>query len=189
MDYRKILMGTIVELMQENDFDDITVQMILDRSSISRSTFYRYFRDKYDLVDSYYVDTVRQFWGEEDTTDWKIYLTQVFRFLKDHATYFRKAYRITGDNSFWNGITNYSVLTVTEGYRRIHNKAELDVVEKYKISAYVNSQIYLSRLWLDDGCPISCEDMAELVCSLTPKEYLEGVSILNQKNVSLLLGK
>jgi AcrR family transcriptional regulator len=37
-------------LIQEKPIDDVTVQEVLDRASVGRSTFYLYFRDKNDLL-------------------------------------------------------------------------------------------------------------------------------------------
>ena len=40
----------LVQLIQEKPIDDVTVQEVLDRSSVGRSTFYLHFRDKNDLL-------------------------------------------------------------------------------------------------------------------------------------------
>jgi AcrR family transcriptional regulator len=39
----------LIELMHEKDFEAITVQHVLDRAGVSRSTFYTHYRDKDDL--------------------------------------------------------------------------------------------------------------------------------------------
>ena len=41
----------MISLLNEKDFHDITVKDVLDRALINRSTFYRYYKDKYDLAD------------------------------------------------------------------------------------------------------------------------------------------
>ncbi len=46
---RDILGDALVELIHEKTFDEITVQEILDRAGVSRSTFYTHYRDKEDL--------------------------------------------------------------------------------------------------------------------------------------------
>jgi AcrR family transcriptional regulator len=46
---RDTLGDALVELMQEKVFDDITVQEVLDRAGVGRSTFYSHYRDKDDL--------------------------------------------------------------------------------------------------------------------------------------------
>jgi AcrR family transcriptional regulator len=44
-----LLSGAFFELIREKSYDAITVQAILDRSGIGRSTFYAHYRDKDDL--------------------------------------------------------------------------------------------------------------------------------------------
>jgi AcrR family transcriptional regulator len=46
---RDTLGDALVELMQEKAFDEITVQEVLDRAGVGRSTFYAHYRDKDDL--------------------------------------------------------------------------------------------------------------------------------------------
>lgn len=46
---RDRLGDALVALLVEKPFDDITVQEVLDRAKVSRSTFYSHFRDKNDL--------------------------------------------------------------------------------------------------------------------------------------------
>jgi AcrR family transcriptional regulator len=46
---RDLLGDALVELMHEKPFKQITVQNVLDRAEIGRSTFYTHYRDKEDL--------------------------------------------------------------------------------------------------------------------------------------------
>ena len=46
---RDTLGDALVALMQEKNFDDITVQDLLNRAGVGRSTFYVHYRDKDDL--------------------------------------------------------------------------------------------------------------------------------------------
>ena len=46
---RDRLGDALVELIQERPFDSITVQHVLDRAGVGRSTFYSHYRDKDDL--------------------------------------------------------------------------------------------------------------------------------------------
>jgi AcrR family transcriptional regulator len=46
---RDVLGDVLVELMQEKPFEEITVQQVLERARVSRSTFYTHYRDKNDL--------------------------------------------------------------------------------------------------------------------------------------------
>ena len=46
---RDALGDALVELIQEKTFDSITVQDVLDRAGVGRSTFYAHYKDKNDL--------------------------------------------------------------------------------------------------------------------------------------------
>lgn len=47
---QRALGGALVELMLSHEFEAITVQDVLDRAGIGRSTFYSHFRSKEDLL-------------------------------------------------------------------------------------------------------------------------------------------
>ena len=46
---QRSLSEALVELIKEKRFDEITVQNVIDRADVGRSTFYSHFRDKEDL--------------------------------------------------------------------------------------------------------------------------------------------
>ena len=47
---RKLLHQALISLIQEKNYESITVQQILDRAGVGRSTFYMHFRDKDELL-------------------------------------------------------------------------------------------------------------------------------------------
>ena len=47
---RKLLRDALLALMAERGYESITVQDILDRANVGRSTFYTHFYDKEDLL-------------------------------------------------------------------------------------------------------------------------------------------
>ncbi|MGA8029507.1 MAG: TetR/AcrR family transcriptional regulator, partial [Bryobacteraceae bacterium] len=47
---RDTLGDALFALMKEKSFDDISVQEVLDRAGVGRSTFYTHYRDKEDLL-------------------------------------------------------------------------------------------------------------------------------------------
>lgn len=62
----KHINATVFKLLQDYHFDEITIQKICDLAEINRSTFYRYFQDKYDLLFSL-PDYIATEFQHEDT--------------------------------------------------------------------------------------------------------------------------
>ena len=50
---RKLLQRAFIELTIEKGFADVTVRDIAERAMVNRSTFYRHYLDKYDLLSQY----------------------------------------------------------------------------------------------------------------------------------------
>ncbi|WP_313627730.1 TetR/AcrR family transcriptional regulator [Enterococcus italicus] len=53
---REAIFLAMISLLKRHDFDHISVKMICEEASVSRSGFYLHFVDKYALVDSYMTD-------------------------------------------------------------------------------------------------------------------------------------
>ncbi|HYP42109.1 MAG TPA: TetR/AcrR family transcriptional regulator [Chloroflexia bacterium] len=55
---RRMLGDALVEMMVEKRYDTITVQEIIDRANVGRSTFYAHYLDKEDLLQSQTAEVV-----------------------------------------------------------------------------------------------------------------------------------
>src|SRR3972149_751590 len=49
---RKLLQDALIELVAEKGYESVTIQEILDKANVGRSTFYSHFQDKDQLLHS-----------------------------------------------------------------------------------------------------------------------------------------
>lgn len=52
---RTLVRSAAIELCSQKGFDSLTVAELVDRAMISRATFYRYYRDKYDVIEEVFA--------------------------------------------------------------------------------------------------------------------------------------
>lgn len=55
---KEAICEALLQCLDEEPFRKITVKKIIERADVNRSTFYKYFLDKYDLLD-YYIGQVK----------------------------------------------------------------------------------------------------------------------------------
>ncbi|MCD7893129.1 MAG: TetR/AcrR family transcriptional regulator [Erysipelotrichaceae bacterium] len=75
------------QLLEITSFEDITTLQIIENTNLSRSTFYRYFDDKYDLLTYYFYHTIAPLFINENIT----YYESAQRFTdycQNNRTYF-----------------------------------------------------------------------------------------------------
>jgi len=66
---RKLLSGALMELIVEKGYDSVTVQDIIDRANLGRSTFYAHYQDKEDLLLSGIDDVVHNLiWANQTSS-------------------------------------------------------------------------------------------------------------------------
>lgn len=57
---KKVIKDTLISLLKEKDINKITVSEICQQADINRATFYRYYLDAYDLLDSIQEELVTE---------------------------------------------------------------------------------------------------------------------------------
>lgn len=110
MNVKRGIAESFERLIEKKKFEDITIQDISDESEISRATFYRNFKDKYDLMNWVYqheLDKYKDFLiGKENS----ITITKsLAEFIFSKRKYFSELFKIEGQNSFTNFLAEYSM--------------------------------------------------------------------------------
>jgi hypothetical protein len=148
----------------------ITIQDILSHSHVARSTFYRYFRDKYDVMNWYYQAYVDNLLSQYEGIDWKSVMYRIIQFLFDDAVYFRKMLRYSSQITFWNFIYDYGYKFYESTILIQQGRKNLTTDEKYILGSYCNGTVHILKQWITDGCNETVEYITDLIYSLIPKE-------------------
>jgi AcrR family transcriptional regulator len=60
---QKLLREALIELIEERGFEALTIGELTERAMVSRAAFYRYYQDKYDLVEQIFEEAMSALLG------------------------------------------------------------------------------------------------------------------------------
>jgi len=174
MDIKKHFGDTLTDMLKRLSFEEITVQMILDESTLSRSTFYRHFKDKYDLANWCYLSNIEVFLNHGRYDTWEGYLRDVFSFIYNNRVFFKQTFDFREANTFWSFLYKFSYDHCERTYLKMWNLKNLPDEDRVGIEFYVMGSIHIASQWVKRGAPESADDMAKWAYDLTPKKYRDS---------------
>jgi AcrR family transcriptional regulator len=169
---RKLLQDALLELIIEKGYDEITVQDVIDRANVGRSTFYAHFQDKEDLFLSEFEMLRSQF--EEhladipmpDASPWGLSLMMFYHAQSQHQLYKALAGKQAGGIALGH-IQRYFTALLRDHLRPQFSRKQDQIPAEILAHFLVSSFLSLLTWWLDHNMPYSAERMNEMFRQLT----------------------
>lgn len=168
---------SIKELMHTQSLDKITVTDIVKKSGKTRQTFYRYFQDKYDLVNWYFEKLAdKSFRQIGNSSTLKEGLVKKFTFLLNDKVFFMQAFQ----SKDYNNVENYDYQCILEFYSSIIQKkiGTIDDDIMFLLEMYCHGSITMTVQWAINGMQQSPEVIADLLIDALPPRLEELLSDL-----------
>lgn len=149
------------KLMHEESVDRITVRQIVEESGLTRPTFYRYFQDKYDLV-NWYFDKVasRSFKLMGVRMNLREALICKFSLMREEGDFYPAAFRSEAQNS----LIEYDYQSIYQFYREFissHTGKSVPDDIDFALRMYCIGSIYMTAQWARGGMVREPEAMAD----------------------------
>lgn len=167
------------ELSRTVPFDKLTVEKIITQSGVSKATFYRHFRDKYDVLNYNSMAIAERLIDGQPCRDWHDFLRCMFREIEREMDYYRKAFKTSGQNAHSRFLFEYSYSVVSRSYMTFHKMEQLTPEEHYMISHYCHGCVATIEDWLQDPSRMTGEQMAELFFRAMPERLRSSWSIFS----------
>jgi len=167
---RDLLLDHMYRLALEKDYNEITVQDLLDRTGVARSTFYAHFRDKEDLIIAgYEIIGVPATKLTEVQGDRRVVLdvsTWLFGATQRHAALTTSFFSGPGHRVILAHLENILIIQVREHYRKQGLYASAQLRGEVAVRCFVGALLGLWLWWVRHDYPGSAQDMTEAFDSL-----------------------
>lgn len=148
-----------IDLLQTRALNEISVSDICKRAGLNRTTFYANYTDIYGLADSIrdklennlsdlYQNEITQGFNSND------YL-KLFYHIKENQIFYQTYFKLGYDN-------NYKIFTYDTALAREHFQNKFI---EYHMKFFKSGITEVIKLWLQNGCKESPEDMFEIIKS------------------------
>jgi AcrR family transcriptional regulator len=161
---RQLLLDALRTLVLEKGYEAMTVQDVIDRANVGRSTFYAHFQDKEDLL----LSGVETLWAEleqhlrnalpEEETVWKLSLS-MFLHAQNQRSLYKALVGKQGGNVALKHIQKQLYLVIYGHLKQEMSRKNTTFPPEILAHHLVNSFVALLTWWLDNDTRYSAEDM------------------------------
>ncbi len=169
---KEILADSFKELAETMPVDKISVKDIVDNCEYSHATFYRYFRDKYELIswglEQYYKNIIPIYIDLEKP--WSQIILDGAKGLYEEKQFFTNLITHTyGQDSFIRHMTRIHCSIMKEIILERNEDVELSETEEIYIRTFCLGSTGIIVEWLVGKYKISIEEMAKIIEDFTPE--------------------
>lgn len=162
---KSYIVDALLILMSEKNFQSITIDELVKKAGVNRSTYYRHFTSKEDII-FYFLDSVMSEYLEKihlKNPDLKTYLLKMFT----HYLNYKKQMLI-----IYNAGLSMILLNVLKKHFHSQIDTNKPLTEQYKVSFYIGGIFNHFMMWFSRGMQESPEEMTEYALLSLPPNFV-----------------
>lgn len=156
---RQALSNALVELMAEQTYNTITVQEIIDRANVGRSTFYAHFSDKDDLLSTVF----EQFGKNLELASTRSYqllpIREVFEHVAENYRQFKVFTWGSGTDFMFRAVHDHLDIHLEKRLQEKLGEEKPSVLVKMVAHYITGVLMTLIQWWVDERKPFTPEEM------------------------------
>ena len=178
MTTKEILVASFQELAAVQSIDKITIQEIADNCGYSPATFYRYFKDKYDLIAWEHARAVAEIVDQTSADNylWTQTLYDGARLYYENKDYLVNLLQHTsGHDSFLRYMTEINCSALEKYILSVNGNQNLTHKEMMYVKIYCHGLVDLACEWILGQIDTTIEEIAKVYEQSIPdplKKYL-----------------
>lgn len=173
------LLNAMFNCLSKKRIEKIQLSELLKEADVSKSTFYRYFRDKYDLMNQCYASVSEKMLAScSEATSFLEIIERQLAFYYENRRFFRNAFRISEESdSLLKYIIDYSFHYYVDLLCEKSGLSPLPMELQKAIRFYCYGSVNVLKEWIEIEPTTGYLDEAHIHYNLIPdimKEYLDN---------------
>jgi AcrR family transcriptional regulator len=168
MNLENFIEETMVSLMKNNSVNDITVNMILEKSEVSKASFYRHYVDKFDLVNKIFDHLIPQEANQVGKTiKWSEFMLVLFDVFGKNRSFLSEGYKCDD----YNNLVRHSNEFFSKLILHVLSNKNVDVTQR---DIVLSSQFFAVSLnsfmidWVEKGGQDTIYNLVRLMHEAVP---------------------
>lgn len=151
MNASQILYHSFYQLVEKNGFANITVEDILSASDVSRSTFYRHFQDKYELMTYGFKQHFEKMNFQAGVDSWEVMINDLLAYLNDYQRYFQNIIDVEGQNSIREYLLKFCINFTRETVQKLAPDIKWDFFHEESVKYTAHGGLAVTIDWIKGG--------------------------------------
>lgn len=165
---KEYILEVFNNMLKSNTMEKITVEGICREAKIAKSTFYKYYLDKYDIMNYNYKRIIDTSIKSRDDYMWEELFKAILDFMVSHSKEMRESFETQGINCFNRFMYKYSYEIVENTALIVRNGQGLTPQEAFQTSVFCHGAVDMSNDWLENKHNISSGEAASLLMPMLP---------------------
>ena len=183
---KKKIASSMMDLLKKKPIDKITITDITVNCNMSRQVFYRYFVDKYELINwMYEEDCGSVIYTGEEKFSLKSWLEYILNILEEKKNFYIHAIQNDSGKTFENIILNKTRFYLTN-IIKYKTSSELTKQLKFLVEMTSRSLIDMIILEIQNELPVKKEILLDWLINGIPKEIFD---LVNDCEISMTIVK
>lgn len=175
---KSFIAESLLFLLQQRPFEEITVGEIVQKAGVNRSTYYRHFERKEDII-LYFLDCLSEDileWDDEKSPEFKEHLINVYQHYYNHKERMMTIYK--------NGLSSL-LLDVLKKNLSANETENENLDMQYDIAFHIGGTFNHFLLWLSRDMADTPEEMASHALAVLPENLIKHMWKATKRKVLL----
>ena len=167
---REAIMDAFIAMIEEMPLESVHTEELITRAGVSRSTFYRLFRDKYDVMNSIYLlHSKKMVYENPHLSNWKEWVRADLPHIRRHIGFFRSVISYKGQNSFLDSAKEYYRDNMLRHIRKHFKEGDLPEEIAFSVDVYIQVSVFAVAWWIQGNCETPIETLISYVEGCIPR--------------------